>query len=61
MISVAEVTVSGDPTPEEAAAIVAAATAVLSSAAPAAEDPRPWQYRSQWRRAAIEEGVRSVS
>lgn len=60
MIASAEVTISGDPTPEEAAAIIAAANLVLS-AAPAVEDPRPWPYRSQWRRAAIEEGVRSVS
>jgi len=57
----AEVSISGDPTPEEAAAIAAAAQAVLAAAAPAAEDPRPWPYRSAWRRAAIDEGVRSVS
>ncbi len=60
MTGAARVSIAGDPTPEEAAAIIAAANIVLS-AAPAPEDPRPWPYRSQWRRAAIEEGVRSVS
>lgn len=59
-MSPAPVIVSGDPTPEEAAAIVAATQLVLTAGGPAEADPRPWAYRSAWRRAAIDEGVQRV-
>ncbi len=58
-MSAAEAIVSGNPTPEEAAAIVAAVQ-LLTAAGPTQDDPRPWAYRSAWRRAAIDEGVQRV-
>jgi len=54
-----EIGISGDPSPEEAAAIIVAAQQLVGAAAPAS-DPRPWAYRSAWRRAAIDEGVQRV-
>lgn len=45
------------PSPEEAAAITAAVTAVIAAARGGDTDPRPAAYRSMWRRAAIREGA----
>ena len=45
------------PSPEEAAAIIAAVTAVMAAARGGDTDPRPAAYRSMWRRAAIREGA----
>ncbi|MDX6554545.1 MAG: hypothetical protein QOD86_740 [Miltoncostaeaceae bacterium] len=52
----------GAPAGAEAAALAAALTAVLDDerARAAAPDPRPWAYRSQWRRAAALEAVASM-
>lgn len=48
-----EITAGGVPTPQQAAALAAAATVVIERARPAAADPRPAAYRSRWRRAAM--------
>ncbi len=45
------------PSPEEAAAIAAAVTAVIAAAGSGDTDLRPAAYRSMWRRAAIREGA----
>ena len=49
--------ISRTPSPEEAAAITAAVTAVIAAARGDDTDPRPAAYRSMWRRAAIREGA----
>jgi len=46
-----------DPTPEEAAAIVAAVERFLRDTAPASAPPDPALALSPWKRAALEEGV----
>ena len=51
--------VSGTPSAEEAAAVIAAVQALLGSETATALD-RPWAYCSAWRRAAIEEGIRGA-
>jgi hypothetical protein len=49
--------ISPMPSPEEAAAITAAVTAVIAAACGGDTDPLPAAYRSMWRRAAIREGA----
>lgn len=53
----ASIAISPMPSPEEAAAITAAVTAVIAAARGGDTDPRPAAYRSMWRRAAIREGA----
>jgi hypothetical protein len=55
---VSSVSISPTPTPEEAAAIVAAVRTLIEAGRHAATtDVRPAAYRSAWRRAAILEGA----
>lgn len=56
MTPAAGMVIAGDPSAEEAAAIVAAVQ-VLLEAESAGGPIAPWPYRSAWRRAAIDEGV----
>ena len=51
-----QIQVSGEPTDEEAAAIAAAVMAYTAGGP--APDATPYAYRSLWRRAAINAGVR---
>ena len=51
------VAISPMPSPEEAAAITAAVTAVIAAARGSDTDLLPAAYRSMWRRAAIREGA----
>jgi len=48
----------GSPTGEEAAAVIAAVQVMLDAESREASAEVPWPYRSKWRRAAIDEGVR---
>ena len=49
--------VGGNPTAEQAAAILAAVQVMLESHTETGPE-HPWPYRSAWRQAAIDEGVR---
>lgn len=50
------VTILGTPSPEEAAAVLAAVQVLLDNESFSAPQ-LPWSYRSAWRRAAITEGI----
>ncbi len=50
----------GSPTGEEAAAVIAAVEVLLEAEGAHREPDLPWAYRSGWRRAAIDEGIRGA-
>ena len=50
----------GAPGPEEAAAVITAVQVVLEAELDHAMPDMPWAYRSAWRRAAIEDGIRGA-
>ena len=52
--------VAGGPTGEQAAAVIAAVQIMLEEAPNMTGPEAPWPYRSTWRRAAIEEGIRGA-
>ena len=53
MASRIEITTGGAPSPEQLAALGAAAPVVFHEARRTPDDPRPAPYRSRWRRAAM--------
>jgi len=56
---VVEVTL-GTPSAEEAAALTAAVQMLLEGESAKGEPELAWPYRSAWRRAAIDEGIRGA-
>jgi hypothetical protein len=50
----------GDPSPAEAAAVLAAVQVLLEAESALSAPELPWAYRSAWRRAAIDEGIRGA-
>jgi hypothetical protein len=52
--------ISGAPGPEEAAAVIAAVQVLLEAERSHVAQTVPWPYRSAWRRAAIDEGIRGA-
>ena len=49
-----------EPTGEEAAAVLAAVQVLLEAESEQGAPALPWAYRSAWRRAAIDEGIRGA-
>ncbi len=58
MTPVGEVQITGRPSAQEAAAIVAAVQVLIDGETPAGAPQLPAAYRSGWRRAAIMESIR---
>lgn len=52
--------IHGAPWADEAAAIVAAVQVLVEAESAHGAPELPWPYRSAWRRAAIEEGIRGA-
>ncbi len=52
--------VYGNPTREEAAAVIAAVQVLLEAESAQDAPELPWAYRSAWRRAAIDEAIRGA-